>query len=155
VASQGHYDEAALEVLLAANLGFVGLVASRKRAARVFGVLEQQGCSRERIATVRNPVGLDLGARTPQDVAVSILAEMVAHAARAGGEALSAPGDDAPAETCASKLAVDPMCGMDVEIEGARHHYELGGRTYYFCCAGCRSAFAADPVSALAASGNA
>ena len=147
VASQGHYDEAALDVLLEANLGFIGLVASRKRAARVFGVLEQQGCSRERIATVRNPVGLDLGARTPQDVAVSILAEMVVHAARSGSDALSVPD--------ASTMALDPICGMEVEIAGARHRFELNGGTYYFCCAGCRSAFAADPAAALAASGNA
>jgi xanthine dehydrogenase accessory factor len=79
VASQGHYDERALATLLSGDAqAFVGLLASRKRAAAVFGALEQEGIARERLADVRNPVGLDLGARTPGEVAVSILAEIVA-----------------------------------------------------------------------------
>lgn len=149
VASLGHYDEAALDALLDADLGFVGLVASRKRAARVFGVLAQQGRSPERLASVRNPVGLDIGARTSGDVAVSILAQIVA----------SSPPEPAPAADEAgrapSPFALDPICGMDVEVEGARHRFELDGRTYYFCGAGCRAAFAADPAAALASTGNA
>jgi xanthine dehydrogenase accessory factor len=79
VASQGHYDERALTTLLSGEpQAFVGLLASRKRAASVFGALEQEGISPDRLAEVRNPVGLDLGARTPGEVAVSILAEIVA-----------------------------------------------------------------------------
>jgi xanthine dehydrogenase accessory factor len=78
IASQGHYDERALAILLSGvPQTFVGLLASRKRAASVFGALEQEGVSRERLAAVRNPVGLDLGARTPSEVAVAILAEIV------------------------------------------------------------------------------
>jgi xanthine dehydrogenase accessory factor len=79
VASQGHYDERALATLLSGETqAFVGLLASRKRAAAVFGALQQGGIARERLAEVRNPVGLDLGGRTPGEVAVSILAEIVA-----------------------------------------------------------------------------
>jgi xanthine dehydrogenase accessory factor len=79
VASQGHYDERALAILLSGETqAFVGLLASRKRAAAVFGALQQEGIARERVAEVHNPVGLDLGARTPGEVAVSILAEIVA-----------------------------------------------------------------------------
>jgi xanthine dehydrogenase accessory factor len=78
VASQGHYDERALATLLSGEpQAFVGLLASRKRAASVFGALEQEGISHTRLEEVRNPVGLDLGARLPGDVAVSILAEIV------------------------------------------------------------------------------
>lgn len=78
VASQGHYDERALATLLCGeSQAFVGLLASRKRAASVFGTLEQEGIAREALATVHNPVGLDIGARTPGEVAVSILAEII------------------------------------------------------------------------------
>jgi xanthine dehydrogenase accessory factor len=147
VASLGHYDESALEVLLEADLGFVGLVASRKRAERVFGVLAQQGCSPERLASVRNPVGLDIGARAPGDVAVSILAEIVAS---------SPPVASAPPESSDdAAIAIDPICGMDVEIRGARHVLAHEGQTYYFCCGGCRAAFSANPAAALASLGNA
>ncbi len=78
VASQGHYDERALSLLLAGEpQAFIGLLASRKRGAAVLGALEQEGVARERLATVHNPVGLDIGARTPSEVAVSILAEII------------------------------------------------------------------------------
>jgi xanthine dehydrogenase accessory factor len=79
VASQGHYDERALSTLLSGeSQAFVGLLASRKRADSVFGALEQEGVAREALSTVHNPVGLDIGARTPSEVAVSILAEVIA-----------------------------------------------------------------------------
>jgi xanthine dehydrogenase accessory factor len=150
VASLGHYDEAALEALLTVELGFVGLVASRKRAARVFGILAQQGLPAERLATVRNPVGLDIGARAAGDVAVSILAEIIGLPMP-----LSGPHAEAGAAAFAPAVAVDPICGMDVAIEGARHRFDLGGRTYYFCGAGCRAAFAANPAAAVAPPGDA
>lgn len=60
VASQGHYDELALQLLDAFDIAFLGLVASRRRAATVFGVLSQQGVGPDRIAMVRSPVGLDM-----------------------------------------------------------------------------------------------
>jgi xanthine dehydrogenase accessory factor len=78
VASQGHYDEPALEGLLNANVGFVGLLASRKRAVTVRELLELQGMNAERTALIRNPVGLNINAKTPAEVAVSILAEIIA-----------------------------------------------------------------------------
>jgi len=150
VASLGHYDEAALEALLAVELGFVGLVASRKRAARVFGVLAQQGLRAERLATVRNPVGLDIGARVAGDVAVSILAEIIGLPPPA-----LEPRQKGGVAQRAAEVAHDPICGMDVEVEGARHRFELDGSTYYFCGAGCRAAFAVNPAAALAAPGDA
>lgn len=83
VASQGHYDEPTLEALLNAKVGFVGLLASRKRAATVRELLELQGMDAGLTAQIRNPVGLDIDAKTPGEVAVSILAEVIQ--ARVGG----------------------------------------------------------------------
>ena len=78
VASQGHYDERVLGLLLSGQpQAFVGLLASRKRAAAVFGALRQDGIAPDRLAAVHSPVGLDIGARTPSEVAVSILAEII------------------------------------------------------------------------------
>ncbi len=78
VASQGHYDEPALELILNARVGFVGLLASRKRAATVRELLELQGMDTSLTAKIRNPIGLDINAKTPSEVAVSILAEIIA-----------------------------------------------------------------------------
>jgi xanthine dehydrogenase accessory factor len=139
VASQGHYDEDALEALLIGDApAYVGLVASRKRAADVFAVLGQRGVSRERLERVHNPAGLDIGARLPGDVAVAILAEIIASAS-----ALEPPA--AHPEVTSEKLAADPVCGMDVDAAGAANRAEHAGQTYYFCCAQCRATFSADP----------
>lgn len=123
VASQGHYDEATLELLLTGELpAFTGLLASRKRAATVFGVLAQSGISPDRIAAVHNPAGLDVGARSPGEVAISILAQIVAEGSHARV--------DVPPHRAA---ALDPVCGMEVDAPGD------------FCSAHCRAAFEADP----------
>jgi len=135
VASQGHYDEEALAPLLRAKPAFVGLLASRRRAAAVFAALEAQGVAREALATVRSPVGLDVGARTAGDVAIAILAEIIGCAPRIerAAEAASRAADG----------AIDPVCGMEVDTAGARHTLEHDGRTVFFCCAGCRASYAA------------
>jgi xanthine dehydrogenase accessory factor len=94
---------------------------------------------------VRNPAGLDLGARTAPEVALSILAEIVQ---QRPAEALDRPVAAAAASPppSASHTAVDPVCHMDVEIATARHSAEVDGTVYYFCCAECRRKFVADPA---------
>jgi xanthine dehydrogenase accessory factor len=148
VASQGHYDEEALAPLLAATPAFVGLLASRRRGAAVLGALEAQGVARERLGTIQTPVGLDIGARSAGDVAIAILAEIIRSEPAIDRDASPA----GPHETAAARagIAIDPVCGMEVETAGARHTLAHGERTVYFCCAGCRASYAAQlnaPVS--------
>jgi xanthine dehydrogenase accessory factor len=133
VASQGHYDEAALESILPCGAPYVGLVASRTRAAAVKVQLEAAGVPG--VETIRNPAGLDLGARTPFEVALSILAEVVQLDRRQAPVVTAGP----PA------AALDPVCGMRVDPATARHTAEVDGRLYYFCCPRCRAAFLRDP----------
>lgn len=161
VASQGHYDEQALEAILRAGASYVGLVASRKRGATVKEWLQRGGVPE--VESVRTPAGLDLGARTAPEVALSILAEIVrARPAQAGdsstradrsGQASPDAGERAglPPAPPASAAAIDPVCQMEVEIATARHSAEVEGATYYFCCAQCRTRFVADPAPFLAA----
>ena len=138
VASQGHYDEPALESILECGVPYVGLVASRTRAAAVRAQLEAAGA--KDVGAIRNPAGLDLGARTPSEVALSILAEVVQlHPGRA------------PVEKAAPLAAArDPVCGMPVDPATARHTAEVEGRVYCFCCPHCRAAFLRDPQQYLA-----
>ena len=158
VASQGHYDEPALEVVLRHQVGYVGLVSSRKRGAMVRTYLVEAGVPG--LDRLRNPAGLDLGGRTPEEVALSILAEVVRSGAgsrvEAAGTGVDAPPPPAPPATPARRgtmlrmarpagSAVDPVCHMDVDIASAAHTAEVGGVTYYFCCGGCRARFLKDP----------
>ena len=149
VASQGHYDEEALESILRCGVPYVGLVASRTRGAAVRAMLEKRAVPG--VATIRNPAGVDLGARTPPEVALSILAEIVkTHpdgTRMAAAVAANAPPATAPP---APATAVDPVCGMSVAVASARHTAALDGVTYYFCCAGCRGKFLDAPGAYLA-----
>jgi xanthine dehydrogenase accessory factor len=134
-ASQGDYDERALGAFLKHDVGFVGLLASPKRAAAVRATLLQEGTPPERVRAIRSPIGLAIGARKPAEVAVSIFAEIIAN-------------PPVPLEFPAS---IDPVCGMSVDMTAARHHTAVGDRTYYFCSAHCRDSFLEDPQQYLAA----
>ncbi len=149
VASQGHYDEAALEPILKHGVSYVGLVASKRRGAAVREVLERGGG--RGLESIRVPAGLDLGARTAPEVALSILAEIVQTAPAAARTAIEAMTESATAPATPVD-AVDPVCGMAVTIANARHTAEVDGVAYYFCCAACRSRFVSDPPRFLAAS---
>jgi xanthine dehydrogenase accessory factor len=144
VASQGHYDEQALETILKSGVPYVGLVASRKRGAAVRALLEENGVPG--VASLRIPAGIDLGARTAPEVALSILAEVVQrHPSGTPKEAPELATAMSVAATSAPTSAVDPVCGMSVNVAGAHHTAQVGDALYYFCCAGCRSKFLKDP----------
>jgi xanthine dehydrogenase accessory factor len=166
VASQGHYDEAALGPLLAAELAYVGLLASRRRARAILDALATEGIAPERLARVHAPAGLAIGARTPGDVAISILAEIVSVTAPTTESVpdehlmTSAHGVMPSLSKHASRppeadTAVDPMCGMDVAIVGARHTLDLDGTRRFFCSAHCRDAYSARRSHPVPTAGNA
>lgn len=152
VATHGQYDELALEQALHADAAYIGLVASRKRAAAVREYLRMQGMSAEQLAAFKAPAGLDIGARRGDEIALSIMAEIVQQR-RAADSARwidTSPPEQAPAPTSAS-TAIDPVCGMSVVIAGAKYTYAHEGQTYYFCCPGCKTAFRKEPERYLAA----
>ena len=146
VASQGHGDEDAVRLAVSADPAFIGLVASRKRGESVLAYLAERGVPQHLLDKVRTPVGLDLGRTSHQEIAVSVLAELVMR--RAAGE-FSSTRVDAPAARPATVEALDPVCGMTVAADDTHFPVEHDGTTYYFCCAGCSQSFAADPARYL------
>jgi xanthine dehydrogenase accessory factor len=148
VATHGQYDELALEQALGTNAPYIGLVASRTRAEAVRTYLAQQGIGAEQAARLKAPAGLDIGARRGDEIALSIMAEIVQRR-RSGAdlEWLPAPVADIQA---VPTTAVDPVCGMSVTIAGAKFTYEYQGNTYYFCCPGCKASFRETPETYLA-----
>jgi xanthine dehydrogenase accessory factor len=149
VASHGRDEEPALTAALAAGVAYVGLVASRKRGEAIVASLD---VDEEQRARVRTPCGLDIGARTPAEVALSILAEIVAERRRASGREVA---DETPAATtgtpAAAGTATDPVCGMSVATVDASLHLDHDGARFWFCGSGCLRAFAADPTGYLEA----
>ena len=158
VATQGIWDEEALRGAFRREVAYVGLVASPTRAQHVRAWLrEEGGVADERLAALRAPAGLDLGAETPEEIAISILGELV-QVRRGTASFVAAPGPatlagDAGAEARDAILQpvvddivlLDPVCGMTVDRAHARHLAEHDGVVYAFCRMGCRTAFIQEP----------
>ena len=192
VATLGQRDEEAAWAATRLEPGYVGVVASRKRFGQLRQTLAARGATPEQLERIANPAGLDIGAETPEEIALSILAEITrrARAERPRGERdRGANGDPAPGvpvtrteqdpppaaavaqteqdrapavaigdtdsgQTPAAAVpatARDPVCGMSVAVAAASHQADVGGRTYYFCCAHCREQFLAEPQEYAAA----
>jgi xanthine dehydrogenase accessory factor len=150
VATQGHYDEDALQRALETPAAYVGLVASGRRAAAVLAFLRDRGVAADELARVHAPAGMDLGHVTPSEIAVAVLADLVR--LRAAGE-LAPVAAAAEVPTSEAHEELDPVCGMTVAVADARYRAVHDGRTFYFCSAGCRAAFEADPGAYAASSG--
>jgi xanthine dehydrogenase accessory factor len=156
VATQGVWDEEAIASALRLDVAYVGLVASPTRAAAVRSWLLDEGIEPDRVLAVRAPAGLDLGAESAAEVALSILAELVqVRHGRAAFVAAPGPAILAGAAATASEpvpafddiVLLDPVCGMTVERADARHLAEHGGVVYAFCSIGCRSRFVREPTA--------
>jgi xanthine dehydrogenase accessory factor len=220
IATHGQYDELALEQVLSTDAPYIGLVASKRRAESVREYLTLQGVTVERLHAFKAPAGLDIQARRGDEIALSIMAEIVERRrttnehqgsgvrGQGSGSELSTTDDgrrtaddrppttddrrqmtddrqritdDGPRTTDHGQrttdneprttdngqrttdnerrttdnrpqTAVDPVCGMQVIIAGAKYTYEYNQTTFYFCCPGCKTAFAKAPAQYLGVS---
>jgi len=135
VASHGRDEEPLLTAALRADVPYVGLVASRKRGQAVLASLAVPPAHRARVHT---PAGLDIGARTPAEVALSVYAELVTEHIGAREHTSSEP-------VILAAEAIDPVCGMTVAVSAAALSLTDNETSVYFCGAGCHQAYADDP----------
>ena len=142
VATFGEFDEDAVEAGIRLGLPYVGLVASARRAGQVLSVLRSRGLEEGELAVMRSPAGLPLGTSGQEGISLSVMAEISSLRAESRP---SFSGAQERESTGKPHEAVDPVCGMAVEVASARHVVEHGGTRYYFCCAGCRRAFEQEP----------
>jgi len=177
VATMGEADEEALEAAVVVESAYIGLVSSRKKAESLFAYLRGRGLPDEVARRVKAPAGLDLGAATPAEIALSVLAEVIERR-RHGAVPAPEPEDTGPtlglvvlggpvespapaatsmpmlgqsARVATSPTAIDPVCGMTVDVAGARHVLTLpDGRSFYFCSPRCRAAVEQEPARYLA-----
>jgi len=174
VATQGKRDEPGLEAALKTGSGYIAFVASARKADKLRGNLKERGQDAAQVDAIISPAGIEIGAVTPEEIAVSVLAGLIqarrtavaAPAAATGKQASGCCGGSAEPEQSAlaettsccggsatATTAVDPVCGMTVQIAGAEYVSSHQGQHYYFCCAGCQHSFDKDPQSYLAAQG--
>ena len=143
VATMGHFDEDALEAALSHPQLEVSLIASTRRAAAVRAELLRRGLGEDAVARIHTPAGKVRGG-TQEEIALLALAEIVAARRKAPAKPLVM----APAQV---SFAIDPVCGMTVDVVAAMHAADYAGQTFYFCSAGCQAEFEREPAKYLAA----
>jgi xanthine dehydrogenase accessory factor len=138
VATMGNGDEEGLLAVAGTRPRYLGLVASAKKSQALFEYARTTGASDEDIATFKCPAGIDLGGETLPEIAVSVAAELV----RVRRESVEQTVDGA--------TAVDPICGMTVEIDNAKYKSVVNNETIYFCCLRCKETFDRPQITQIA-----
>ena len=146
ISTQGEDDEGGMVEALRLNAPYVAFVASPKKWKAVSTFLVGQGFSKADLARVKVPAGIEIHAHDPEEIALSIMAQVVAE--RRGG-ALGAIPSTANEQVASPDRelvrAIDPVCNMTVEIATAKYLSEHRGQKAYFCCAGCKENFDRTP----------
>jgi len=135
VATMGNGDEEGLLSVLGSKPRYFGLVASEKKSKALFEYAREKGYTDEQIGLIKCPAGLTLGAETMQEIALSVIAEIIQ---------LRRTGAEEPARSKQLPIAaeaIDPICGMTVVTTTAKYTSEFEGRTIYFCCLRCKETF--------------
>ena len=140
VATAGHYDEEALEAALSGEASYVGLVTSPRRGRAVIDYLRGNGVCPKALERVKYPAGVDIGAETPEEIALSILTEIVQRMrANPAGISLTPAAETADAES------IDPICNMTVKVAASRYVSNYNGADVHFCSPGCKDKFEQEP----------
>ncbi len=142
IASHGRDEDELLCAALATDVRYIGLVASRKRGEAVVNAL---GMCSSHTSRVHTPAGLDLGARTPSEIALTIVAEIIA--TRPNPSARPIMSTESEASRASVSFAIDPVCAMSVAEVESSLHLDHEGTRIWFCGSGCLRAFAASPSS--------
>jgi len=140
VASHGRDEHEAIRLALEAGVPYIALVASRRRGA---AVLDELDLTPEQRARVSTPAGLDIGARTAGEVALSILAEVIEKLRSTDRSTSGRPAGPPPAALPQPRTEIDPVCGMTVVVMPDTPHLTLDGVEHWFCGPGCRDHYAA------------
>jgi xanthine dehydrogenase accessory factor len=152
IATQGDGDESALEEALRSPARAVLVIASKRKAERLRATMIMRGIPEARLAAIRAPAGPDIGAVTPNEIALAAIAGLVAlrrGQPEPGKKASGTPQSPTRTEKNQVTGYVNPVCGAVVDPARALSTLTMGGQTHYFCCQGCRVEFDRDPQKYL------
>lgn len=157
VATQGKGDEEALTQASMSKAGFVGFLASRKKMERMREYLAKENVDKQNIEAIRCPIGIDIQAKEPNEVAVSILAEIIEYKqthpvdySTYSPKAKTTTPTPTAVEAVATDYYINPVCGVPVDTAHPKHVVEHRGEKVYFCCDGCKVKFEKEPDAYVA-----
>ena len=140
VATMGNRDEEGLLAVIGTRPRYLGLVASRKKSEALFEYVRGTGASDEDIAVITCPAGIEIGSETLPEIGLSVAAELTRIRRKGSDQPVMQP-DAAATAIEAQATAIDPICGMTVDIENAQYTSVADGQTIYFCCLRCKETF--------------
>ena len=139
VATMGNRDEEGLLAVTGTRPRYLGLVASRKKSEALFDYVRTTGVTDEDIAVITCPAGLEIGSETLPEIALSVAAEIT----RIRRTTVEQPKPEKVV------TAIDPICGMTVDIENATYTSVVDSKTIYFCCLRCKETFDHPQISQI------
>jgi xanthine dehydrogenase accessory factor len=149
IATQGDSDEKALLEAMKKNAAYVGFVASRKKMAALSSYLLDAGVDPEKVRSIHSPAGIDINAKLPDEVAVSILAEIIS--VKNTLDVVVSFDQAQPEDAPPPQFYINPVCGIPVDMNNPKHIIEYKEEKVYFCCDGCKVKFEKDPEKYITA----
>ncbi len=143
VCTQGENDAASVRAAIESKPRYLSFVASYKKANSVFMELKRSGVPHEELVKIKTPAGLDIKAKTAEEVAISILAQIIEH------KRTHEPEQVAELKQEMEDLYINPVCKIPVQKSTAKYVLEHEGEKVYFCCDGCKVAFEKEPEAYL------
>lgn len=141
VCTQGENDAGALRQAIRSGSDYVAFVSSMRKANAIYRELMEQGVTAEELQKVKTPAGMNINAKLPEEVAISILAEIISIFRK---ENTSSAGK-AEAQLNMKEYFINPVCNVPIQRSTAKHIIKYKDIDYYFCCDGCKISFEADP----------
>lgn len=141
VCTQGEGDTETLEKAIALEQPYLAFVSSRRKASTIFNELLSKGISQSSFKHIKTPAGLDIGAKLPEEVAISILAQII-QAFRQGKKPAKATSE---IQIDKHAYYMNPVCNLPIQKSSAKYVLEHNHQQVYFCCDNCKALFEQEP----------
>ncbi len=146
VATMGDGDEEALTAVAGSNASYIGFVASREKSSKLFQYLRENGIADKDLKQIKSPAGLELGAESLPEIAFSVMAEILQlNRQRESSTKSEKPQTQIP--VLEIRTAIDPICGMTVDLKTSKYSSSYESKTYFFCCQRCKDTFDKAPAT--------
>jgi len=140
VCTQGENDDQMLKQAIESGASYLSFVSSMRKANSIYNSLKKQGIKVEDLARIKTPAGLNINAKLPEEVAISILAEIISKLREEKSE-IGKPESTLNLD----EYFINPVCNIPVQKSTAKHVLKHKGKDYYFCCDGCKVSFEKEP----------